>query len=73
MKKPVLSLILGLAALLLTTQCATTTETEKPSLEARRAILSEKPEPRVLDSVTVDTSGAAATAPDAKQSATPRP
>ncbi|OUJ72486.1 hypothetical protein [Hymenobacter crusticola] len=73
MKHSLLTLLFGLATLLLTTQCATTIETEKPSLEARRALLSEKQEPRVRDSVGIDTTGASATAPDAKVSATEQP
>ncbi|WP_324671665.1 hypothetical protein [Hymenobacter sp. GOD-10R] len=73
MKHALLTILSGFSTLLLTTQCATTTEAEKPSLEARRALLSEKPEPRVRDSVGVDTTGASATAPDAKVSATQRP
>ena len=73
MKHSLLTILFGLLTLLLTTQCATTIETEKPSLEARRAMLSEKPEPRVRDSIGVDTAGAATTAPDAKVSATQRP
>ena len=72
MKHTLHTIAFSLATLLLTTQCATTTETEKPTLEARRALLSEKPEPLVRDSVGVDTAGAA-TAPDAKISDTQRP
>jgi len=73
MKHALLRISFGFAALFFTTQCATTTETEKPTLEARRALLSEKQEPRVRDSVGVDTTGASATAPDAKISATEQP
>ncbi|QDA59143.1 tetratricopeptide repeat protein [Hymenobacter jejuensis] len=66
MRSTILPLLSGALVLLLTTQCATTVETEKPrTLTSQREMQHEPGNPRYIDST-----GAAATAPDAKLSAT---
>lgn len=73
MKKSLLPSLFGFVLLLAAAGCAATPESSAPTLEARRALRLEQPEPRVRDTLGVDTTGAAATAPDARLSAQPKP